>query len=123
MNNNPLKREPYGTHYQQYKMQPIELITACQWDFIQGNIAKYILRAKYKNGQQDIDKAIHYCELGMELTKNRNQIDNLAIIKLFAKINDISFPVEAILYAINGKDYELIEVQLSDKECVKKYFL
>ena len=32
-----------GTHYKQYKIQPIEFIVANNLDFIQGNIIKYAL--------------------------------------------------------------------------------
>ena len=54
-------------HYKNFKIQPIEFITANKLSFIQGNVIKYICRYNKKNGKEDIDKAIHYCELLKEL--------------------------------------------------------
>ena len=54
-------------HYKDFKIQPIEFITANKLSFIQGNVIKYIRRFDKKNGNEDIDKAIHYCELLKEL--------------------------------------------------------
>ena len=56
-----------GNHYKNFKIQPIEFITANKLSFIQGNIIKYICRYDKKNGKKDIDKVIHYCELLKEL--------------------------------------------------------
>ena len=54
-------------HYKDFKIQPIEFITANKLSFIQGNVIKYICRYNKKNGKEDIDKVIHYCELLKEL--------------------------------------------------------
>ena len=60
-----------GTHYKQYKIQPIEFIVANNLDFIQGNIIKYALRNKDgENPDEKWNKIIHYCELAKEL-KNK----------------------------------------------------
>tara|TARA_R100001443_G_scaffold28138_1_gene41244 strand:+ start:1233 stop:1502 length:270 start_codon:yes stop_codon:yes gene_type:complete len=56
-----------GKHYKDFKIQPIEFITKNKLSFIQGNIIKYVCRYDKKNGNQDIDKAIHYCELLKEI--------------------------------------------------------
>ena len=55
-------------HYKDFKIQPIEFITANKLSFIQGNVIKYICRYDKKNGKEDIDKVIHYCELLKELS-------------------------------------------------------
>ena len=122
--NDPLNKECGGTHYQQFAMQPIELIVACKWDFIQGNIAKYLLRAKYKNGQEDIDKAAHYCELGRQLQLVDECIDNNAIINAFIRINglDVEF-WSRIFHLINGKQYYSLYAELVQNENVEKYLL
>ena len=63
-----LDRQVGGEHYKNdFKIQPIEFITANKISFIQGSIIKYICRYKKKNGKEDIDKVIHYCELLKEL--------------------------------------------------------
>ena len=63
-----LDRQVGGEHYKNdFKIQPIEFITANNLSFIQASIIKYICRFDKKNGKEDIDKAIHYCELLKEL--------------------------------------------------------
>jgi len=62
-----LEKQVGGSHYKDFKIQPIEFITANNLSFIQASIIKYICRYDKKNGKEDIDKAIHYCELLKEL--------------------------------------------------------
>ena len=61
------QRQIGGKHYKDFKIQPIEFITKNKLSFIQGNIIKYVCRFDKKNGNEDIDKAIHYCELLKEI--------------------------------------------------------
>ena len=61
------QRQICGNHYKEFKIQPIEFITKNKLNFIQGNIIKYVCRFDKKNGNEDIDKAIHYCELLKEI--------------------------------------------------------
>ena len=56
-----------GNHYKDFKIQPIEFITKNKLSFIQGCVVKYICRFNRKNGKEDLDKIIHYCELQKEL--------------------------------------------------------
>jgi len=44
-------------HYSKYKIQPIDFIQANELDFAQGNVIKYVLRYKDKNGIEDLQKA------------------------------------------------------------------
>ena len=67
LNKHPTDRQVGGDHYRNFKIQPIEFITANNLSFIQASIIKYICRYNKKNGKEDIDKAIHYCELLKEL--------------------------------------------------------
>jgi hypothetical protein len=59
-----------GNHYKQYVIQPIEFITKNNIPFIEGNVIKYVLRWRDKNGIQDLDKAIHYLELLKDIKRN-----------------------------------------------------
>lgn len=52
-----------GNHYKKYVIQPTEFIYKNNVPFIEGNIIKYTLRHREKNGRQDLEKAIHYLEL------------------------------------------------------------
>jgi hypothetical protein len=56
-----------GKHYKHFKIQPIEFITKNKLSFIQGCVVKYICRFDKKNGKEDLEKIIHYCELQKEL--------------------------------------------------------
>jgi translation initiation factor 2B subunit (eIF-2B alpha/beta/delta family) len=44
-------------HYSKYKIEPIDFIQANKLDFAQGNVIKYVLRYKDKNGIEDLQKA------------------------------------------------------------------
>lgn len=59
-------RQEGGSHYRNYKIQPIEYILANGIGFLAGNVVKYVTRYKAKNGAEDIRKAIHYLELILE---------------------------------------------------------
>ena len=54
--NNPIS----PNHYQQGKIQVIDFITDQQFNWIEGNIVKYISRYKTKNGVEDLKKAQFY---------------------------------------------------------------
>lgn len=47
-------------HYTKWKIQPITFIAANQLNFCQGNIIKYVMRYKDKNGLEDLKKARQY---------------------------------------------------------------
>ena len=53
-----------GNHYK-LPIQPVEFIYKNKLDYLRGNVIKYVTRKK--NGAEDIRKAIHYCELLLEL--------------------------------------------------------
>ena len=55
-----------GGHYKKFKIQPTEFIHKNQVGFIEGNIIKYVLRHKDKNGIEDLKKAKHYIDLLIE---------------------------------------------------------
>ena len=56
-----------GNHYKQLKVQPVEYIHANKLGYMEGNVVKYVTRHANKNGAEDLKKAIHYCELLLEL--------------------------------------------------------
>ena len=57
-----------GDHYKDCKIQPVEYIHANQLDYFEGNVIKYVTRHRTKGeGKKDIEKAIHYAELILEL--------------------------------------------------------
>ena len=60
-----------GKHYKSYSIQPIEFIVANKLSFIQGCIIKYICRFENKNGIEDLEKIKHYCDLQIQMLKNK----------------------------------------------------
>jgi hypothetical protein len=59
----PQNRQVGGKHYKTFRIQPYEFISKNNLSFFQGNVVKYVCRYKDKNGIQDLEKIIHYCEL------------------------------------------------------------
>jgi hypothetical protein len=62
-----LDKQVSGNHYKDCGIQPIEYIHANNLNYFEGNAVKYITRHRKKNGKADIEKAIHYLELLLEL--------------------------------------------------------
>lgn len=62
-----LTKQVGGDHYKDMHIQPVEFIVANNIGFLEGNVIKYICRHHNKNGADDIKKAIHYCELLLDL--------------------------------------------------------
>lgn len=56
-----------GNHYKNFEYQPIEFFMDMKLNFIQCNIIKYIVRHRQKNGIEDVKKAKHYAEIGLEM--------------------------------------------------------
>lgn len=59
-----------GGHYAKFKIQPTEFIYKNDVPFIEGNIIKYVMRHRDKNGIEDLKKARHYIDLLIELEYN-----------------------------------------------------
>lgn len=59
-----------GDHYKTLAIQPWEIIVANNLDFFQGNIIKYVMRYKSKNGLEDLKKARHYLDHEIERLEN-----------------------------------------------------
>lgn len=62
-----LEKQIGGNHYKDYKIQPVEFIYANDIPFLEGNVIKYVMRHRQKNGLQDLEKAKHYIELLIKL--------------------------------------------------------
>lgn len=69
MENNVLETQVGGNHYKSKAIQPVEYIHANNIGYFEGNVIKYVTRWRDKNGIQDLEKAIHYLELLIDLEK------------------------------------------------------
>ena len=64
---NALQTQEGGGHYKKLAIQPVEYIFHNKLEYLEGNVVKYVTRHKDKNGAEDIRKAIHYCQLILEM--------------------------------------------------------
>jgi hypothetical protein len=52
----PHSRQEGGNHYQKHAIQPYTFINKNNLSFFQGNVIKYVVRYKDKNGIEDLKK-------------------------------------------------------------------
>lgn len=69
MENNALETQVGGNHYKSKAIQPVEYIHVNNIGYFEGNVIKYVTRWRDKNGIQDLEKAIHYLKLLIDLEK------------------------------------------------------
>lgn len=60
-------------HYTYGKIEVIDVIEAFNLDYKEGNIIKYILRHKHKNGLEDLKKARWYLDRIIENCEVKNE--------------------------------------------------
>lgn len=61
-----------GDHYRSLAIQPSEFIHRNGIGFLAGNVIKYVVRYKNKNGLEDLKKARHYIDLLIEWEYGRS---------------------------------------------------
>ena len=66
----PQEKQIGGKHYKNFHIQPYDFISKDNLSFFQGCVVKYVCRYLQKNGVEDLEKIIHYCEL--EIKKLRD---------------------------------------------------
>ena len=129
-----LKSQVGGQHYKELRYQPIEFIAKLHLSFSQGCIIKYISRYKYKNGLEDIKKAIHFCQLANGLHNNSMYIAFLMVIRprfiqreinKYIELNNIETHAgTCIKYVVRG-DFKSAEIALrilasTEYNCLEK---
>jgi hypothetical protein len=104
-----------GSHYKSMKIQPVELFAKTHCTAFQANIWKYVLRYKQKNGKQDLEKAIHYAQLAIELECN-GSLSNDAIKEAdtFCKVNELQPNILAIVMAAANDAYSYVIYRCKD---------
>lgn len=75
MSEKALDTQVGGGHYKDLKIQPVEYIHANGLGYLEGNVIKYVTRHKAKSGKQDIEKAIHYLQLILQMEYGPNDAD------------------------------------------------
>ena len=66
MNREPEHKQVGGDHYSKMDIQPWEVISRGGLDFFEGNVVKYVMRYRAKNGLEDLKKARHYLDYLIE---------------------------------------------------------
>lgn len=105
-----LETQVGGSHYKNMTMQPVEFAVKANLSFIQGSIVKYVSRYKSKNGKQDIDKAIHFAKLAIELNgKGDDFLTSLGIAYTYCRTNKMSkLQTNVIVSAVKEDYYNVI---------------
>ena len=65
-----------GSHYKKMKIQPIKFVIENELLFPEGNVIKYICRHRFKNGKEDLLKAIHFIEMIIERDYSKTETKN-----------------------------------------------
>lgn len=60
-------RQVGAAHYKDRKIEHWDLVAYYGWDYFQGQIIKYVMRWRDKNGVEDLEKAQHFLEKYIEL--------------------------------------------------------
>ena len=111
-----------GNHYKGLPYQPVALNTKLDFNFIQGNIVKYVSRYKNKNGKQDLVKAIHYAQLGQELNPHNFTVLGDSLIKElhnYVEMNGFSEDISKLLMQVVYQDW--FEVVVIITNIIKEY--
>ena len=67
----PTNTQVGGDHYSKLEIQPITYIHGNDLTYLEGNVIKYVTRHRDKGGALDIEKAVHYLGLILELEYNK----------------------------------------------------
>ena len=67
MKTNTNEQQIGGNHYERFKIEPVKIFAIFNFNWFQGEILKYVSRFQFKNGEQDLDKAIHIAQMAVDL--------------------------------------------------------
>jgi hypothetical protein len=60
-----------GSHYKDYRIQPVQFFHDNNVPFIEASVCKYVLRWRNKNGIEDLKKARHYLDMLIEMEERK----------------------------------------------------
>tara|TARA_R110000823_G_scaffold154417_1_gene285289 strand:- start:302 stop:658 length:357 start_codon:yes stop_codon:yes gene_type:complete len=69
------KKQIGGEHYKGVDIEHWDWVHANDLDYFQGQVTKYVIRWKDKNGMEDLKKAHHFLEKYMELEAAKLKAD------------------------------------------------
>jgi len=85
MKTNDNLQQEGGNHYERLKVEPVKVFVAFNFNWFQGEILKYTSRFQYKNGEQDLNKAIHISSMAVDLKVGQNRRNKILFTKLLNK--------------------------------------
>lgn len=68
-----------GNHYRNKAIQPVQFSMANDLDACAHSILKYVTRHREKNGRADLEKALHFVDLRLELASVDHQVTDWPI--------------------------------------------
>lgn len=119
---NPLEKEVGGTHYKS-AYQPIELMERVKMYACCSYIFKYVFRHKNKGKKQDLEKALHCCELMESLGMNWYEGTMVHSYDIDKSLDEFNKFVQAnkqldanqirAIFAICAKDIESLKMSIN----------
>lgn len=82
----PLEIQHGGLHYKGKAIQPVQFWAANGWDGFSASILKYITRWRDKGGLVDLNKAMHFAALRMDL-KGAISVKRELSMRIYLKSN------------------------------------
>lgn len=70
-----LNKQVGGSHYKKFAIQPVEFCQRNGLGYCESAVVKYVSRHREKNGREDIEKAIHYLQLLLEIEYPEKQFN------------------------------------------------
>lgn len=83
-----MNKQVGGSHYVRCSLQPWEVIERNELDFWEGNVIKYVLRYRHKDGLQDLLKAKHYLEY--LINREEKNVPTITQERQFPQVNEHS---------------------------------
>lgn len=129
-----LAKQEGGSHYKDMGIQPAEYITKNGISFLAGNAIKYLSRHHLKGKAEDIKKAIHYCEMILEMEYGikieRSITSRIAdeYDKLYMQLDSKDTEIKGLLTQINSLNNKLRDEEkeinkLKHEAAVREHFL
>lgn len=110
-----------GQHYKNNAYQPVCFAVDMNFNFIQGNIVKYVTRYENKNGRQDLEKALHYACLGKQLRpKNFVPYGFKSLYDRYIRQNNLGEVEQNVVYHAIYQSWDSVVASIS-QIIVEKY--
>ena len=97
-----------GHHYERLKVEPVKVFATFNFNWFQGEILKYVSRFPFKNGEQDLGKAIHIAQMAVDLKVGEKKKKKVKFTKLVYEKKYLSDLVEDYRKQFEYEEYVTI---------------